>query len=117
MDRRGTEPEQGVPMRSRSIALVAGESVLGIPAIHLDHLPVSGYLGENRCGADRGDARVASHHRTRPVRQLRTTISVDEDLFRRRIEPSHRIAHRSHRRLENVDGIDHVGADSGDGTA
>ena len=117
MDRRGAEPEQGVPVRSRPIALVAGEPVLGIPAIHLDHLPVTGYLGENRRGADRGDARVASHHGARRTRQGRTTISVDEDLLRRRVEPSHRLAHRLHRRLENVDGIDHAGVDSGDGNS
>ena len=44
-------------------------------------------------------------------------ISVDEDLLRWRVEPTHGLAHRLHRRLENVDGIDHFDIDARDGTA
>ena len=92
----------------RSIALVARESVLGIAAIHLDHLPVPGHLGENRRGADRRDGGVASHHRPHRTGHVRATIPVHEDQIRRRVEPGDRFAHRLHRGLEDVDRIDDV---------
>src|SRR5690349_11172348 len=56
----GAEPLQCGEMLRRGVALVAGEAVARVVAVHHAHQPVAGDLGEDRGRADSRFGRVAA---------------------------------------------------------
>ena len=115
MNGRGTELLERRHVLLRPVARVTLEAVFGILLRIFAHLRVSGGLGENRRGRDRGDLGVPLHDRFRGIRQVGETVAVHPDAVGLDAEPLHRPSHRVHRGAQNVDAVDFLGLGPSDG--
>ena len=62
----------------RAVALVAGETVAGVQAVHLTHQPVAGDLGQDRCRGDGLGLAIPAHHGLHLAGQLEAVVAVHQ---------------------------------------
>ncbi len=94
----------------RAVALVVGEAVLRIFGVIFDAPAVAVHLGQYRGRGDRLDQGIAPDYRLGQDVDMRQPVAVDQYLDRLQSQAFDRALHREHGGLENVEGVDLLGA-------
>ena len=85
---------------------MTGEAVLGMTAVQLGHLGITGHLGEDGGGADGGHQAVALDHGARLHRQCRAAVAVDKDQLGCHGEARHGALHGQHGGVQYIELVD-----------
>ena len=102
-------------MARGTVTFVLGEAVNRKLAVVFDHPPVARHLGQNARRGDGKTARVPLDKRGLRKAQRGHPQAVHQHMLRRGPQLRQRPVHRPVSRLQNVDGIDRPGVNSGDG--
>ena len=89
------------------VAFVAGETVLGVLAVQLQHIMIPGNLCQNRSCGDRRGCGIPLDHRYRwDSFQLRRAVPIDIGGVRPNRKPLYCFFDCQHRRSQNVQSVD-----------
>src|SRR5256885_15176364 len=106
---------QGGEMPRGAVALMQGKSVSRKPTVVFEHQSVARDLGQNARGGDRKTARVAFDQRGLRKTQRLHDQAVHQHVVRRRLQSRQSLAHGLMRRLQDVNGVDGLGVNPGNG--
>src|ERR1700733_226789 len=120
VNRGRSQPHQSLEVRAGRVAEMLIQSVAGIAAIELLHQRIAMGLGDDRCGADAGHERIASHHGfdatiTKAIMELWRTVTVNYYAGGPLGQRQQRPLHRKQRCLQDVEEIDLSVIGLGDG--
>ena len=99
-------------VRLRRVAFMFVETVLRPGLVQCQHLCIALDLGEDRGGADFGDAGIALDDGGCRHVDIRAAVAIDEDMLRRHGQLFHRLFHGQHGGLQDVDAVDLPGIDA-----
>ena len=100
--RAGPAP-RNAPARCSPLAL---EAVAGVRQAEPRHQPVARDLGDDRGGGDRGDQRIAGHHRLAVAAAVDLLVAVDEHQLRPARQRLDRARQRPQRGAQDVVAVD-----------
>ncbi len=115
MQRARTQGVNGRIVLGRGIAFMLREAITWIRLVETNHHPVARHLGQDAGRSDGVTFRVALHEGGLRIGKPADAQAIDQDVLRARVELFERQVHGPPGGLANVDAINHLHIDGGDG--